>query len=79
MRCVVQRVSESSVSVGGESGPNARPCDYDWVLDLQAQCLKYGVGFHYHQTGARLIKDGREYRIPRRQQHKQAHKAHLDF
>lgn len=69
----------SSVSVGGESGPDARPCDYDWVLDLQAQCVKHGVRFHYHQTGARLIKDGKEYRIPRRQQHKQAHKAHLDF
>ena len=23
-----------SVSVGGESGPDARPCDYAWVLDL---------------------------------------------
>lgn len=69
----------SSVSVGGESGPDARPCDYDWVLDLHAQCVKHGVRFHYHQTGARLIKDGKEYRIPRRQQHKQAHKAHLDF
>ena len=68
-----------SVSVGGESGSNARPCDFDWVLDLHAQCLKHGVKFHYHQTGARLIKDGKEYRIPRSQQHKQARKAHLDF
>ncbi|MFR5864555.1 MAG: DUF5131 family protein [Acutalibacteraceae bacterium] len=26
------------VLVGGESGPEARVCDYDWVLDLRAQC-----------------------------------------
>ncbi len=68
-----------AVSVGGESGPDARPCDFDWVLDLHAQCAAYGVRFSYHQTGARLIKDGREYRIPRPQQHTQARKARLDL
>ena len=68
-----------SVSVGGESGPKARPCDYDWVLDVHAQCVENGVRFSYHQTGARLIKDGREYRIPRKRQHEQARKAKLDF
>ena len=26
-----------AVSVGGESGPNARACDYAWVLDLHIQ------------------------------------------
>ena len=68
-----------SVSVGGESGPSARPCEYDWVLDVHAQCVENGVRFSYHQTGARLIKDGREYRIPRKRQHEQARKAKLDF
>ena len=67
------------VSVGGESGPDARPCDFDLVLDIHAQCMDNGAGFSYHQTGARLIKDGKEYQIPRAYQHKQAHKAHLDF
>ena len=68
-----------SVSVGGESGPDARPCDFAWVRDLHSQCMDFGVGFHYHQTGAKLIKDGKEYSIPRKYQHIQAHKAHLDF
>ena len=68
-----------SVSAGGESGPNARPCDYEWVLDLQKQCTENAVRFHYHQTGAKLIKDGKEYRIPRKLQHRQARKAHLDY
>ena len=69
----------ASVSVGGESGPEARPCDYAWVLDVRAQCEESGVGFRYHQTGAKLIKDGREYQIPRALQHKQAKKAQLDL
>ena len=67
------------VSVGGESGPNARPCDYGWVEDVQRQCLENGISFYYHQTGARLIKDGKLYNIPRPLQHSQAHKAGLDI
>ena len=68
-----------SVSVGGESGPEARPCDYAWVLDMHLQCVENGVAFSYHQTGARLIRNGREYLIPREYQHEQARKARLDF
>jgi len=68
-----------SVSAGGESGSEARPCDYQWVLDLHNQCEDHGVGFSYHQTGARLIKDGKTYNIPRRFQHDQAKKAGLDL
>ena len=63
----------------GESGPDARPCDFQWVLDLRRQCIENGAAFSYHQTGARLIKDGKEYQIPRKLQHTQARKAHLDF
>ena len=68
-----------SVSAGGESGPDARPCVFNWVLDLHLQCVENGVAFSYHQTGARLVKDGKEYQIPRELQHEQAHKAGLDF
>ncbi len=67
------------VSVGGESGPDARPCDYAWVLDLHTQCKENGISFYYHQTGAKLIKDGKTYNIPRPLQHSQAHKAGLDL
>ena len=68
-----------SVSVGGESGPEARLCDYEWVLDLHRQCLDYDIGFSYHQTGAKLIKDGKLYNIPRKLQHEQAWKAGLSY
>ena len=40
--------------------------------------LEAGVRFTFHQTGARLRKDGRIYRIPRYLQHEQARKAGID-
>ncbi len=66
------------VSVGGESGPGARACDYAWVRDVHSQCTENGIAFYYHQTGARLLKDGKLYSIPRSLQHVQARKAGLD-
>ncbi len=68
-----------SVTVGGESGPDARICDFDWVIDTQQQCVEYGIPFHYHQTGARLRRGERVYNIPRDHQHTQAQKAGLDY
>ena len=53
------------VSTGGESGIDARVCDYQWILDLRDQCISKNVSFRFHQTGARLLKDGRTYRIRR--------------
>ena len=66
------------VSVGGESGKYARPLDFRWVLDMQAQCRESGIPFNFHQTGSYLIKDGRQYHIPREHQHSQAKKAGLN-
>lgn len=67
------------VTVGGESGNNARICRYDWVLDIREQCLRAGVPFYFKQTGARFEKDGRLYTIPRKYQHYQAQKAGINF
>jgi protein gp37 len=66
------------VLVGGESGNEARVCDYDWVLDIRDQCIRAGVPFSFRQTGARLQKDGKIYRIRRELQHIQAKKAGID-
>ncbi len=68
-----------NVSCGGESGPDARICDYGWVLNTHLQCVEFGVPFFYHQTGARLRKGNKVYEIPRELQHEQAHKAGLDY
>lgn len=67
------------VSCGGESGPEARICEFSWVLDLRKQCVENGISFTYHQTGARLLKDEKVYQIPRNRQHEQAAKAKLDY
>jgi len=66
------------VVVGGESGNEARLCDYDWVLDIRRQCAQRGVPFTFKQTGANFRKDGRTYRVPRRFQHSQALKAGIN-
>lgn len=39
------------VICGGESGPDARPLDLDWVRDLQAQCKEQDIRFFFKQFG----------------------------
>ena len=67
------------VATGGESGVEARTCDYDWILDLRRQCVEKDIPFRFHQTGAYFIKDGRMYRVRRRYQLSQARKANIDY
>jgi protein gp37 len=66
------------VVAGGESGLDARPCHYDWVLGLRSQCLRAGVPFTFKQTGRLFFKDGKRYIIKRRFQHDQARRAGID-
>ncbi len=37
--------------VGGESGPNARAINPDWVRSIRDQCLDRDVAFHFKQWG----------------------------
>ncbi len=67
------------VSVGGESGLEARECNYDWILEIRSLCIERGIGFYFHQTGARLRKDGKLYRIGRYDQTPQARKANINY
>lgn len=66
------------VVAGGESGEEARVCDYEWILSIRDDCRAANVPFVFKQTGARFLKDGRLYRIPRAQQHPQARRAGID-
>lgn len=66
------------VTAAGESGAQARLCDYDWVLQIRAQCVRRNIPFWFQQTGAHFQKDGRIYNIPRREQHSQARKANIN-
>ncbi len=40
------------LTVGGESGENARVCEYAWVHSLRQQCARRNVEFYFKQTGA---------------------------
>lgn len=68
-----------SVTCGGESGPDARVCDFDWILSTREQCMKHNVAFSFKQTGACFRKNGKIYKIERKLQHSQAKRANIDF
>lgn len=67
------------VVAGGESGDDARICDFDWVMELRNLCVEQNVSFWFKQTGAKFIKEGKLYNINRRLQHSQARKAGINF
>lgn len=67
------------VTCGGESGEGARLLDYSWVLSVREQCIAAGVSFYFKQTGAVFRKDGKIYRIARKNQLSQARKAGIDY
>lgn len=46
------------VIAGGESGPNHRPLDPQWVSDIRDQCLTADVPFFFKQWGGRTPKQG---------------------
>lgn len=46
------------VTVSGESGRDARECDYSWVLDIREQCVKANATFWFKGTGSFFKRDG---------------------
>ena len=59
------------VMSGGENYDGARPCRFEWVQKLRAECIQYGVNFAWIETGTMFVKDGRTYRIPSKQRQSQ--------
>jgi protein gp37 len=45
------------VTVTGESGREARVCDYKWVLNIREQCIAAGITFWFKGTGS-LFRQG---------------------
>ena len=46
------------VIAGGESGPNHRPVQVEWLRDLRDQCQRAGVAFFFKQWGGLTPKSG---------------------
>jgi len=67
------------VVVGGESDKNARPLDYDWVLNIRNQCINRKVNFEFRQCGTYFIKDGVTYNLQVRDLMKQAKSANINY
>ena len=67
------------VVVGGEQDKNARPLDYDWVLDIREQCIRQNVSFQFRQAGTHFIKDGTRYTLSPYVLTAQAKKANIDY
>ena len=51
------------VTVGGETGREARVCDYDWVLSIRDQCVSAGITFWFKNTGSLFRRDGAEQKV----------------
>ncbi|MBE6551277.1 MAG: DUF5131 family protein [Ruminococcaceae bacterium] len=66
------------VVVGGESDSNARPLNYDWVLDIREQCIRKNVNFEFRQLGTYFIKDEKMYKVQTKDLCKQAKAANID-
>ena len=46
------------VTVGGETGREARECDYEWVLNIREQCVKTNTTFWFKNTGSLFKHNG---------------------
>ena len=67
------------VIVGGESGMEARPCDFNWIKKIREDCIKANVSFYFKQTGTHFVKDETLYKVEKKFQHSQAKKANINF
>ncbi|MDR2928858.1 MAG: phage Gp37/Gp68 family protein [Cytophagaceae bacterium] len=79
LRCYNIGSWAEQVVAGGESGYYARPCNFDWIMELRNLCVENNVSFWFKQTGAKFIKDGRLYNIKRQFQHSQAKRAGINL
>jgi len=68
------------VVCGGENYDGSRPCDFDWVRRLRAECEAQNVTFCFIETGTVFIKDGRRYRLPgKRLQSEMAYRSGMNY
>ena len=67
------------VTCGGESGEQARRCDFRWIQEVRRACIRSGIPFTFKQTGAVFVKDGKVYHIERRLQMAQAKKSGCSY
>lgn len=67
------------VVVGGESDKEARPLEYEWVLDIREQCIRKHVNFEFRQCGTYFLKDGKQYKLQTKDLCRQARLAGINY
>lgn len=68
------------VICGGENYDGARPCNFDWVKALRAECVDHNITFCFIETGTVFIKDSKRYHLPKKSlQSLMAHKSGMNF
>jgi len=67
------------VTVGGETGREARVCDYAWVLAIREQCVHAGVTFWFKNTGSFFKRDGIVQKINPFKQHSVAKELNINI
>jgi protein gp37 len=68
------------VLCGGENYDGARVCNFDWVKKLRGECEAHNVTFCFIETGTNFLKDGKIYRMPKKQvQSQMAYKSRMSF
>lgn len=68
------------VICGGENYDGARPCNFDWVKNLRAECVAHNITFCFIETGTVFIKDGKQYHIPKKAlQSEMAYKSGMQY
>lgn len=68
------------VICGGENYDGARPCNFDWVKKLRAECVAHDITFCFIETGTVFIKAGKRYHIPKKTlQAEMAHKSGMNY
>ena len=64
----------------GENYGGARPCHYEWVRSLSAECREFNVTFTFCGTGRVFVKDGKTYHLEGNGlQSQQAYKSGLSY
>ena len=64
------------VICGGENYGGARPCNFDWVQALAAECRAADITFSFIETGSVFIVHGKTYHLPdKRVQARQAYRS----
>jgi protein gp37 len=68
------------VICGGENYDGARPCHFDWVKALRAECVAQDVTFCFIETGTVFVKDGKRYTMPDKAlQSRMAYKSGMSY